>query len=171
MKFQRIRGPTVINSIPFGRAVRSLAHDLVWQFSDTADFGFQDGGCHMFAAALKDWSGGGLELAAVYCPARGRQAQHVVARFGGTIFIDSDGAGSREDLLDKMVKFEKLVGATVGDYDPASETVIPFNASLVEWLTKRMRRRFGAFDPSVLEAFSTSEQDSHPELTVRPLCG
>ena len=163
MRIQRIRGGRISNALPFGQRLRKVADEMVWPFSDRTGFGFQDGGCRMFATALRDWSGGALDLAAIYRRDRPGRVQHVVARFGTELFLDSDGAGTEADLLAKMAVTEGMPDPHMGEWVPESGRDIPYDEALVAELVQGLEQRLGAFDPAVLAPF-----EGRPEEVSAP---
>lgn len=154
MRIQKIRDGSLSNSLPFGKELRSAARAMLNDFVPLQDCGFQDGGCLMFATALRDWSGDVLELAAVYRADRPGRAQHVVARFGEGLFLDSDGAATEADLLAKMNRLEGLPDPYVGEWSTAAnQEEIPFDASAVDMLRLRLEQHLGRFDVTRLLPF------------------
>jgi len=147
MRIQRIRNRRVENALPFGKQLQAAAKAMLEDFVPDQDCGFQDGGCLMFAVALQNWSGGVLELAAIYRPDRPGRAQHVVARFGTELFLDSDGAGLESDLTAKMAALEGVPEAFIAGWDSAlNQGDIPFDAMAMARLVRQLEHRLGAFD-------------------------
>lgn len=75
-------------------------------FIETAEFGFQDGGCWMFAEALKRWSGGAFRVECVTIADDPKRIQHVVAAWdapSGTLYVDSDGVFDAVGMRDKVL--------------------------------------------------------------------
>lgn len=155
MHIQRFRGHTVLNSHPFGRALQSFGRTRIAPFAEVTQFGFQDGGCLMFAMALRDWSEGNLKLSAVYSSTRGLQAQHVVATLAGDVplYLDSDGVGTEYDILAKGERFDWLEGGYVDAYCEIGESTIPRDDSLIADLALRLGRRFGPFNSDLFATF------------------
>lgn len=155
LHLQRIAGCRVCNRLPFGRRLRRLACSLLPGFLEETKFGFQDGGCLMFAEALRAWSRGSLALAAVYRTDRApAKAQHVLAQFGADLYLDSDGAGTAADMTAKMAAFNSLRCTQVRPYVRLAGDAIPHDSNLVAMLARRMQRRFGDFDPAMFLPFT-----------------
>jgi len=155
VRFQALKSRRIRNLLPFGIELQRFAREHVGAFSEKTEFGFQDGGCLMFAASLRIWSNESLNLAAIYENLKPLQAQHVTAVFGEvgnkmSLYLDSDGAGTAEDLLEKMRILEGLTDMWVDAYSMNNETIIPYRSDLVEDLVKRLHRRFGTFAPDRL---------------------
>lgn len=151
MHIQRIRGRRVINQTLVGRSLQQVARKLGGDFAKAAGYGFQDGGCLIFASALCNWSRGTLELAAIHRVGHSGQAQHVVARFGTALFLDSDGVATEEDILRKMREVEHLRDPVAGDYDEGSRGEIPINTALISVLERELLNRLGTFERSMLD--------------------
>lgn len=150
MSAQSISRGRIVNHLSFGKSLQKLAHDLLSPFIAKVDYGFQDGGCFMFATALRDWSEGVLTLVSVYRTDRTPDAaQHVLACLDGTLYLDSDGVGTGADVLHKMAAFNAMPEAEIREHKLAEGQVIPFDPELCAFLAKRMRRRFGPFNASV----------------------
>lgn len=155
MRFQALKSRRIRNLLPFGIELQRFARTHVGDFSEKTEFGFQDGGCLMFAASLRIWSNESLGLGAIYGIHKPLQAQHVAALFGEvsnkmSLYLDSDGVGTAEDLLEKMHILEGLTDMWVDTYSMDNETIIPYRSDLVEDLVNRLHKCFGTFAPERL---------------------
>lgn len=119
------RGGKAKNLTSFGRQLQSAATKLLPTFLKEYDFGFQDGGCAIFARALTVWSGDRLQLFGL----RSLQTNitHVIAG-DGRVFLDSDGVGTMSDIILKMEKLEREPGCAIEPFTPEAiqTTVIPW---------------------------------------------
>ncbi len=149
--FARPPGTRIVNLTPLGRDVRRFARQALGPVVARYGYGFQDGGCLSFAAALVEWSQGEISLGAVFSDARGNQAQHLFAGRSG-FCIDSDGVATEFEMIAKLDRFEAPRGHSIDAYyGAAAERVIPFEPQLVTWLASAMRSRLGAAADRLLE--------------------
>lgn len=144
---QEIRGSRVVNMTEGGRSIQRAADRLLSRFVAEIGFGFQDGGCNIFAEALVGWSDGLLGLAAVHV-AGDRQAQHVVARLG-RVFLDSDGAATAGDLLNKMRVLEHVATPELHGWREGALGEIPRDPAASARLAARLRQEAGPFEPDL----------------------
>lgn len=121
--------------------------------------GWTNGGCRILADALVQWSEGALSLAAVWerFPSGYVAVTHVVARIDD-IYIDGDGPGLEDELLDRRPAFRKPRTLWMGEYDSAYCNA-DIDPVVSDQLAGRLKERFGQFDKS---AFSCAEQNSEP---------
>lgn len=115
----------LVNHTVFGRQLRAAARRALTPHLQSYDFGFQDGGCAMFARALVIWSGGRLSMAGYALPRN--RVQHVVAR-DMDLVLDSDGLATSFEGERKMAVVEHCPGCfLVEDFVPASSPRIPWS--------------------------------------------
>jgi hypothetical protein len=115
----------LVNHTAFGRDLRKAARRALVGHLDVYDFGFQDGGCAMFARALVIWSGGRLSMAGYALPRN--RVQHVVAR-DMDLVLDSDGLATSFEGSRKMAVVEHCPGCfLVEDFVPAASPRIPWS--------------------------------------------
>lgn len=110
VRLQDIRNRSVINHTPLGRDIQRIARETQPGLIRRRGFGWSDGGCWTFAAALARWSGGQLALAQVVSPAgvhRG-YTDHIVAHYQGLLYLDADGLATGPELLDKWRRLEGI---------------------------------------------------------------
>lgn len=131
MRLQSIESGEVRNALPFGAILQSAAREVLPAWLAMAGYGFQDGGCLMFAVALQRWSSGRFSLAGAYRSSDLRQAQHVMAVTETCLYLDSDGAGTDLDVIAKLQHFEFLGETAVALYNPSTEASIPFDSNLL----------------------------------------
>ena len=105
-RLQDIRDRSVINRTPLGRDIQRIARETQLGLIRRRGFGWSDGGCWTFAAALARWSCGQLALAQVVSP-RG-YTDHIVAHYHGLLYLDADGLATGPDLLDKWRRLEGI---------------------------------------------------------------
>jgi len=115
----------LVNHTAFGRDLRKAAGRALVAHLDVYDFGFQDGGCAMFARALVIWSGGRLTMAGYALPRN--RVQHVVAR-DMDLVLDSDGLATSLEGARKMAIVEHCPGCfLVEDFVPTASPRIPWS--------------------------------------------
>lgn len=115
----------LVNHTVFGRQLRAAARRALTPHLQSHDFGFQDGGCAMFARALVLWSENRLCMAG-YAPPRGR-IQHVVAN-DGDLVLDSDGVATVLEGSRKLAIQEMTPGCALLDgYMPQAAPRIPWS--------------------------------------------
>lgn len=129
------------NHTPFGRRLRIVARRLLADHLRTYDFGFQDGGCAMFAQGLVEWSDGRLTLGSYVLPGRG--VQHVVAHDDG-IVLDSDGVSTVDEGTTKLALLEDCPGCRfVHGFDPRASMSIPWSRASSSEIAGRLQRMIG----------------------------
>lgn len=110
VRLQDICNRAVINHTALGRDIQRIARETQSGLIRRRGFGWSDGGCWTFAAALARWSGGQLALAQVVSPAgvhRG-YTDHIVAHYQGLLYLDADGLATGPELLDKWRRLEGI---------------------------------------------------------------
>lgn len=119
----------LVNHTSFGRDLRRAARRVLVRHLDVYDFGFQDGGCAMFAHALVVWSGGRLSMAGYSLP--GGRVQHVVAHDPDAgLVLDSDGVSTDAEGARKMAVLEQCPGCVLeAGFIPAESPRIPWSHS------------------------------------------
>lgn len=132
---QSIKRRRVYNHSEFGRKMQRVARLALPAFLADSGFGFQDGGCQIFAEALVIWSDGALRPMAVYA---GGRVQHVFAG-NDAIAVDSDGIAFHSEMVRKCEALEGISGAYVADYAFGDSPQIPHDTAQSEALTKRLR--------------------------------
>jgi len=129
------------NHTPFGKKLRFVGRLLLPDHLRIYDFGFQDGGCAMFAQALVQWSNGRLTLGSYVLPGRG--VQHVVAREGDVV-LDSDGLSTRDEGATKLAVQEMCPGCTwIDGFDPGASPRIPWSPRYSNDLADHVKRLLG----------------------------
>jgi len=115
----------LVNHTAFGRELRKAARRALVGHVDVYDFGFQDGGCAMFARALVIWSGDRLSMAGYALP--GNRVQHVVAH-DMDLVMDSDGLATSLEGARKMAVIERCPGCILLEgFVPAASPRIPWS--------------------------------------------
>lgn len=99
---------SIINHSEIGKRLQSAALNILEDFLTRYDFGFQDGGCYIFALGLQKWSQNNLTLRAVRSTEYPQRIQHVVACYNDLFYLDSDGLASDSDMVSKMDVFSSL---------------------------------------------------------------
>jgi hypothetical protein len=118
-------GGRLVNHTVFGRKLRRAAGIALDSHLDRYDFGFQDGGCAMFARALVIWSGDRLALAGY--ATRPRVFEHVVA-VDQDVVLDSDGLATVTEGARKLAVIERCYGCSlVEGYQPTCAPRIPWS--------------------------------------------
>ncbi len=114
-RLQRIRDGRVSNSSGFGKALARLCRsDAMLEFMP--DHGFADGGCLSLALALKAWLG--EEHVRIRFAGRPGRLDHAVAEIaieGRPFYLDGDGMGTFEDVVEKLRRLEFCEGARLVD--------------------------------------------------------
>jgi hypothetical protein len=146
---QSISNGTIHNRLPFGKKLASASRRILNEVLETVGFGFQDGGCLMFASALKIWSGNKFELASLYVAHDPSLAHHVIAKYG-EYYLDSDGIGTADDLIVKLSTFERRSDYYIDVYRPETQGDIPYEQDLVDLLVLRISQKIGPFNPDQL---------------------
>lgn len=142
---QQIHERRVINRSDLGQEIQRASALLEGHFVEKYGFGFQDGGCLMFACAAARWvkvkSGNQNEAVSLWglhvngCPS----ATHVVAKLGDH-FIDSDGLATESDLFEKLSSLELVSGQiTMRPLTKKSMADLPYNESAMECITSGMQ--------------------------------
>ncbi len=139
MKLQsHYRSGRLVNHTPFGRQLRAAARRALVPHLDVYEFGFQDGGCAMFARALVIWSGGRLSMAG-YAPHNGR-VQHVVAH-DMDLVLDGDGLATSHEGARKLALLEQCPGCSL------IEGFVPDASPRIPWSEKASRDIAGFISP------------------------
>lgn len=130
--------------------IEKAKEEIYGWFVDVAEYGFQDGGCWIFAAALKKWSGDRLALYAVAHVDDHTRVEHVVASQDGFVLLDSDGIFSREEMITKVL-FDMGTRSGYGPDDLAvdpfvSDTLIPYDQGLVDAVAQDLDRLLPSFE-------------------------
>lgn len=114
-RLQRIRDGRVSNSTGFGKAfARLCGSDDMLAFMP--DFGFCDGGCLSLALAVRDWLG--PDHAAIRFAGRPGRLDHAVVEIhvdGVLLYLDADGLGTWNDVVEKLHRLEHCPGAELVD--------------------------------------------------------
>lgn len=87
-----------------GRALRRVAYSNE-SYALLPDGTWNAGGCWTLAAAFKRWAGPRAELVSVASPRNA--TEHVVVKVGDA-YYDADGAQTRDALLRKMERIERV---------------------------------------------------------------
>ena len=114
-RLQRIRDGRVSNSCGFGKAFARLCRsdgmlDLM------PDHGFGDGGCLSLALAVQAWLG--EDSVRIRFAGRPGQLDHAVAEIsieGRPFYLDGDGLGTWDDVVEKLRRLEFCAGALLVD--------------------------------------------------------
>lgn len=159
---QSITGGNLRNHSPFGRAIQRSANQILSTWLERVDYGFQDGGCLMFALALQRWSGNFLDLSAVFSPSRGNVAQHFMASHRDCLFLDSDGIARKSDLLRKMTVFDGLHEPWVFQVGATHRGEIPLNEDLVDFLITALQSHLGPFREHLI--LDLQKKDLEPDM-------
>lgn len=138
MKLQSIRRGTVCNHTELGKSVRRAARKALPDFLDQKGFGFQDGGCQIFAEALHIWSNGTLKPYAAYATNRGGGAQHVFVG-SDTEAIDSDGLATHAEMQAKLEHFEAPLKVRIRPYSFGEAHNIPRDVAASERIAALLR--------------------------------
>ena len=115
----------LVNHTAFGRQLRTAGRRALGPHLDVYDFGFQDGGCAMFARALVIWSGGRLSMAGYALPQS--RVQHVVAHDHDFV-LDSDGLATTMEGARKLAIIERCPGCSlIEGFAPDASPRIPWS--------------------------------------------
>jgi len=131
----------IINHTRFGCALQRTARGLLSYSVTKQGYGFQDGGCQLFAEALYIWSDGQLRPRAAYT---GNRAQHVFVQ-GQSIAFDSDGIAIIPDMRRKLELLECLVNVRFGNYRWGQSPTIPRDMVESEYLARMIGEELGCF--------------------------
>ena len=172
-RLQHIHGWAVINSTPLGRKIQDVARKTQPGLIKREGYGWSDGGCWTFAAALVHWSNSELGYARIVSP-RGH-ADHIVAHYRETIFIDADGLATGSELLEKWRRLEGIERQTYSlepFVDPAGVDMndIPFVRAEMFVLAERLCRTLGEFDLRALNTLC-AEISTHTPISAPRLLG
>lgn len=158
-RLQAIRNRSVINYTSLGCEIQRIARKTQPDLIRRRGFGWSDGGCWTFAAALAHWSGDQLALARIVS-SRGH-TDHIVAHYHGLLYLDADGLATGPGLLDKWRRLEG-VGRQSYTLEPfADPEKVDMNGILfvraeMLGLAQHLRQVLGDFDvstKSVLDRF------------------
>jgi hypothetical protein len=144
-RLQSIKDGAIINLTDFGTQLQTAATKILIDWLKTNSYGFQDGGCLMFAQALRIWSKEDFTLAGVYLSKNKTQAQHILARSRCGRFLDSDGLGTNDDIIFKMQVFERLENHTIDQFDIQTKGPIPYIPIQVEQITSSLNKNLGPY--------------------------
>lgn len=136
----------VHNYSEFGKVIQSACNHLLSDVVAKFDCGFQDGGCLMLAKAFERWSSGKLELYFIANSKIPHIVQHVIASYGGELFIDSDGIGTQEDFLQKSRLLEGMETVEIHKVDSKTNlTGILDNEDYIQHLAAEIKKEIGEY--------------------------
>ncbi len=166
---QSIREGRVQNKHPFGSALhRFLRSNDVFSLIYRHGCGWTDGGCVTLSFAFKQWLGDDAEVCCIY--KRPGYEQHVIVRlFGEDLFLDGDGMGTSDDLLEKMRELEGLTGEFY--IGPFNFEKIPEGMELfretADDIAALLRKKFEYFKEDCMTYDVTVQRTSFDEATFK----
>lgn len=139
MNYQSIRDLDVINVMPLGQEIQKFGQKTIEFILRKKDCGWLDGGCHIFAHAMKEvFEENGITSHIMSVGRNGHQDHAIVAvntQKYGTLFIDSDGIGNEKDIIKKMEKLELVTPSIIQEY------LCPFEEKdLAYQMSKKMKK-------------------------------
>lgn len=147
-------GRCVVNHTQAGENLQSSAAEMIDVLDACGlDYGWQDGGCRIFAEALNAWSDGAIELGVTARESgTGSHAVGVLALPGSpgvTILLDSDGVATAEELSQKLALLElSQADHLVAFGDRASPLLegLPMDDSAVCYTVRALSMHLGEFE-------------------------
>lgn len=144
----------VVNATRSGRLIQQVATEMLDLLSDAGlPYGWMDGGCRIFAEALRDWSDGKILLGVT--SADGKTASHVVGVLALSddpespcVLIDADGLASPNVMLEKLDWLESSPGEKVigiGDLADQLAQSLPIDEAVVDQAVQSLEVGLGTF--------------------------